>query len=841
MAIKERTLRKLSIARSNLNLLRKHGAEKVLPNVVCALKDANDLARRGLPKRVYGEYSSIFVNVIGSLEQVLCGMDMGEQSEVLGLSSNLITYIADKLEQENNFKKEIMFLPYKVTMFDSMESVWQAAVDDSEHAIPYVMPIPYFDRDTEGNVREWHCETSEFPKYVPVIDYRHIDLAEMHPDVIVIHNSYDDYNIVTSVGTEYYSRNLRKYTDKLVYIPYFVLEEVDPTDGVALGNIAHFVLTPGVYNADLTIVQSEDMRKAYVEILTQLSEVKDRSYWEKRILGLGSPKIDKVLSTKRENVKLPENWRRIIEKPDGTRKKIIFYNVSLASLLEHEDKLLDKMESVFNVFRERQNEVALLWRPHPLFVSTLESMKPELLARYRSMVERYRNEGWGIYDDTAELHRSIAISDAYYGDRSSIITLFQATRKPIMLQNVSMIHFPFTLVCSNFKEGQAFFFEINRAVLGTLNFHSKQIDVISVLQRGGYLILANIDDKLILFPGVLNSNGCANEVTEYYPSTGKIKYISLQVENKPIKSAYPQYFGCAKYGDSIYFMGDVTAAIVKYDGLTDTYTPMYNWRNKMILAIGKVMQNDLGWKGFSSPFIIDNKLYVAISNTNKVVEFNLNTECVVVYSLGDDRYHLLGMVYDSNNKFILFSSNVNAMIVWDFISNSTHELKSFASSLESMGIKGRLAFTALLLTEEDVYLFPTHLDCPVFVVDKHTGEVISHHKVNYIRYTERMFEKNCASSEGIYFDSFIDNIDSVQFSRIYDSNPTVVVQRWLVNKSDIIIPDRLFSHHIMNEKLEWDLPSCVEHLCSAIGKYYINDSFSSCRFIGKVSYEVINN
>ena len=34
------------------------------------------------------------------------------------------------------------------------------------------------------------------------------------------------------------------------------------------------------------------------------------------------------------------------------------------------------------------------------------------------------------------LHRSIAISDAYYGDRSSLVELFRRLDKPVMIQDV---------------------------------------------------------------------------------------------------------------------------------------------------------------------------------------------------------------------------------------------------------------------------------------------------------------------------------------------------------------------------------------------------------------------
>lgn len=192
-------------------------------------------------------------------------------------------------------------------------------------------------------------------------------------------------------------------------------------------------------NADVVVVQSEDMRKAYIEILSEAVGEETRPQWEKKILGLGSPKMDKVLETTEDDFEIPGEWMRVLAKPDGSRKKVILYNTSVTALLQHEDKMLVKMRSVFETFKESVDDVALLWRPHPLIKATIESMRPELWADYEKLVEEYRAEGWGIYDDSAELDRAIALSDAYYGDHSSLVQLCQQAGMPVMIQDVEIV------------------------------------------------------------------------------------------------------------------------------------------------------------------------------------------------------------------------------------------------------------------------------------------------------------------------------------------------------------------------------------------------------------------
>lgn len=341
-------------------------------------------------------------------------------------------------------KKEVVFLPYKASMWDSLESVWKAADKDPE-CDAYVIPIPYFDKNPDGSFKEEHYEGDQYPQNVPITRYDEYDLEERHPDVIYIHNPYDECNHVTSVHPYFYSKNLKNFTDRLVYIPYFILGEIAPDDQRAVDGMKHFCFVPGTIYADRVIVQSENMRQIYMnEYIKAAKEMGlsgehvDRRFLEKKFLGTGSPKIDKVLNTREEDLEIPAEWLKVIEKPDGSRKKIVFYNTSVSALLQHSEKMLRKMESVFEIFKANQEEVALLWRPHPLIRATVESMRPQLWLEYDKLVKKYRSEEWGIYDDSADLDRAVVLSDAYYGDQSSVAQLCRKAQVPVMIQDIEV-------------------------------------------------------------------------------------------------------------------------------------------------------------------------------------------------------------------------------------------------------------------------------------------------------------------------------------------------------------------------------------------------------------------
>lgn len=384
--------------------------------------------------RLLEEYCEQLYQIYDAVTQ---GKPINVQAGCKALRKKLVQ-VRNSVRNDFKTRTEVVFLPYKASMWDSLESVWRAACED-ENCDAYVVPIPYYDRNPDGSFGEMHYEGGLYPEDVPVVNYEDYDLAGRRPDMIFIHNPYDECNYVTSVHPFFYSTNLKQFTDKLIYIPYFVLGEIDPENQEAVKGMAHFCTCPGVVNADRVIVQSENMRKIYINVLTEAMGTDTRKTWEEKILGLGSPKFDKAQGTKREDIDIPEEWLRIIRKEDGSRKKIILYNTSVNALLHHDEKMLEKIRSVLEIFREEKDEVALLWRPHPLIEATIASMRPRLWEGYREIVEKYRQEGWGIYDDTVDLNRAVALADAYYGDGSSVVQLCQSVGMPVMIQNPDMV------------------------------------------------------------------------------------------------------------------------------------------------------------------------------------------------------------------------------------------------------------------------------------------------------------------------------------------------------------------------------------------------------------------
>ncbi len=341
-------------------------------------------------------------------EELAAGGEAHAGADCKRLKKSLIR-VENSVRNDTRLRYEIVFLPYKASMWDSLESVWRAAAEDPL-CDAYVVPIPYYDRNPDGSFGACHYEGDQLPSYVPVTHYSAYHLEEREPDVVYIHNPYDDANYVTSVDPAYYSWKLKEHTQCLVYIPYYA---------TAGGMSEAQAVCPAYDYADYIVIQAEKYRQFF-----------DPKIPDEKFLVLGSPKFDSVIHKCQNPPEPPKGWA---EKMAG--RKVYFYNTSLGGMLGDTEAFLKKMRYVFDLFKGRE-DACLLWRPHPLLESTFASMRAVYKPWFEELKREFVEEGIGIYDDTADIESTIALSDVYIGDAgTSVISLFGVAGKPLFIFN----------------------------------------------------------------------------------------------------------------------------------------------------------------------------------------------------------------------------------------------------------------------------------------------------------------------------------------------------------------------------------------------------------------------
>jgi hypothetical protein len=572
---------------------------------------------------------------------------------------NILEHV-EKLEtlfnSETKAKQEALFLPYKASMWDSLESIYSATKNDPNWDA-FVMPIPYYDKK-DGKLTEQHWETC-YPKNIPLIDYRKYNIEERQPNIIFIHNPYDGYNIVTNVEPDFYSERLRNLTDCLVYVPYFV--------GNGINIEEHFCTLPACIFAHKVIVQTEQERKIYIKTYKEFAKrnrVPERfEQIESKFLALGSPKLDKAIDAKIEDYEVPPEWEKLLN-----NKKIVFYNTSISTLLEYSvednkpsNKYLQKIKSVFEFFKN-QKDAILLWRPHPLLESTIKSMRPWLWQEYAEIVNEYKASSYGIYDDSTDLNRAIALSDIYYGDGSSVTLLFEATGKQFVFQLFDgQIFFSGIYACKN----TAWFIDCNNM----LYKHNKQSEEIQCIgkssnQNWAHSGIAENNKKLYFAPGYKN-----NKITFFDMAQNKFRQIDFKDDCK-----YEHKFkGLVSFKNFVYFIPNEYPAIMRLNTETNEIEYFSDWFNEAH-KLYKPMQE--AWKNiiFCDFTVAYANLALAIQGSNAIMFFNMETGAYEIKNIGEKIEQYATICFDGQN-YCISSYYKDYIIKWNKETNKTSKNK----------------------------------------------------------------------------------------------------------------------------------------------------------------------
>lgn len=337
-----------------------------------------------------------------------------EYKELLKTISQVQTSYYD----DRKIKREALFFPFRISEWESMKPFYQAALADPDFDT-YVIPIPYYEKKDDGSFGAEHFDFSLYPQELNVRDYRTFDFQHHHPAMIVIQNPYDEFDSAISVHPFFYAKNLRKYTDRLVYVPYFTLDEIDPEDKKAMTNMPHFALTPGVIYSDKVIVESEQMKNLYIDILTAAAGENTRKKWEEKLIAGYIEAEDPATYPK--------------ERTDS-RKKLLFY-LSFSDFYANCESALKKLNDIIETFRERKDYIFIIWVADDDFTKKLADFSSGLASAYQEIVGEFLNENMGTYSESSSVDEAINACDAYYGSPGYIMNMCVRKGIPVMIKN----------------------------------------------------------------------------------------------------------------------------------------------------------------------------------------------------------------------------------------------------------------------------------------------------------------------------------------------------------------------------------------------------------------------
>lgn len=548
---------------------------------------------------------------------------------------------------------EIVFIPYKAAMWDALDSIYRAAIQDKKcHVI--VMPIPYYNMNRQSGQVEIHYEGNLFPADIPITDFRKYSLEMMSPDAIFIHNPYDEYNRVTQVPEKYFSSYLINYTEHLVYVPYFV------TRGDTIKE--DYCRMPAVKNAWRTFVQSENVRKCYIKYGAA----------SEKIVAMGSPKFDMVVKMQENPPEIPAEWKDAL-----SGRKIFLLNTHLNPIINETEKVIDKLHSIFDLFKQR-DDAALLWRPHPLSIETAKSMNPRILEEYMKLIDEFHSLRNGVYDDTADVHRAIAISDAYVGDWSSLVTMYGMTGKPIYILSVkSEINIRIQekdrylqFACGAIQSNAMWVPSEDHNGLYRIDMLTNKAQYITCFEEEGifckelYHRIVLYKDKLFLIPWR------AKYIAVYHIKSGEKEYLIPDYEST---ADLPKFSEAVQYEKYLFLFPARVSVIVRLDMETGEMKCF----NECCRELEQITYR---YATFFNGICEGNKAWVTSRKSNCLIEFDMKQEENKKYFLECSKNELIDIASDGQQFYVL--NKAGEVISWENGTNENRVIWKYAGEID---------------------------------------------------------------------------------------------------------------------------------------------------------------
>ena len=133
--------------------------------------------------------------------------------------------------------------------------------------------------------------------------------------------------------------------------------------------------------------------------------------------------------------KISKKWKPFLYKVDGSRKKMIMYSIAVSSVIDYKEKAIHKLQRVLDIFKDYKEEICLLWYWDVIMEDVLRLDYSDLWNELQNIVNQYKEENWGIYEEESDKDLMVRVCDAYYGDGSVVSKAMVMAKKPVMLQN----------------------------------------------------------------------------------------------------------------------------------------------------------------------------------------------------------------------------------------------------------------------------------------------------------------------------------------------------------------------------------------------------------------------
>ena len=378
--------------------------------------------------------------------------------------SESLNKVCNVVETQIINRKEVLFLTIGSKEWKGFENTYQYHISQEKECDIYVVPLPLLTKDPLGQVAiseeliKEGLSIEQYPDDIAYTDWQSYDVSQHCPDIIYIQNPYDAENSYLTVPPQYYASNIRKYTEKLVFIPFKDTSEFTDKDGPDIYNLKHYAAAPGVICSDIAIVQSENIKQHYINALVKFAGEDTRNVWENKITLREKTFFGKLCYTDKvstiDNNSGDDNIMCLDARNsvgDGTHnvkdntktsntktleKKRILYCIGANELTEHKNNLIKIITDRLEVFHQNSEKIDTTILLYPSDKQLWRQVDLELSDKLFNILDSEVKDGVK-YIEISPMNADAITEEynAYYGSSSPLVPAFVTQKKPVMIAN----------------------------------------------------------------------------------------------------------------------------------------------------------------------------------------------------------------------------------------------------------------------------------------------------------------------------------------------------------------------------------------------------------------------
>lgn len=195
------------------------------------------------------------------------------------------------------------------------------------------------------------------------------------------------------------------------------------------------------------------------------------------------------------------------------------------------------------------------------------------------------------------------------------------------------------------------------------------------------------------------------------------EYIALPDMKYRIGNSTSKFFGGVVHEDNLFLFGNSYPGIVKVNLISKDVKVIDSWINKSMVTFTNEYDGCFG----ARYILLNNVVYFPFMNTNAVLQFDLETENILVHKVGDESQRFVSIEWDGECFWLIpRDGSTGNVIKWNPFNGVIEYIKKYPEEFDY----NTFAFYRTEMVNNKIFLFAHLSNCNISI-DTNNGQMVT--------------------------------------------------------------------------------------------------------------------